>query len=195
MAVKLSNKEIAEGAADIEILAKKILAAMNIEEYQISRPITRHVYFHFMRDMDKLFGNQEHGVVGTKYIGYLAFWLRKLKPISFAYKTADDKAKERNEIIYINETVAVEMAASLLIANGRHRMGNTRGACGSSACDGHNCVSRYITNLLIHSDARFHKYLVYSMAHRTFGPHHLCSILDGIEFGACSYLRDGLRTS
>jgi hypothetical protein len=141
-----------------------------------------------MRDINKLLANQDEGVIGTKYIGYFAFWLRKLKPIAFAYLSSD--TTRSREIININEIVAIEMAVSMLSRNGKRRLGSIREVC-DLPCTGEACIARFSNNLLEYQDYKFHRYLVYSMAHRTFGPHHFCSILDSIEFAACDHLRNG----
>lgn len=83
----------------------------------------------------------------------------------------------------INERVALEISVRLLIDLIDNFPDNIRDGC--TGCDGKRCVEEYSTAYFAFDDRYFEKYMIYSMRHRTFGPHHFTAILDSLVFAAC----------
>lgn len=179
-------------AAQIEQLIHLALNRNNAGASVISTHRLRDVSYYFLRDMYKISDHQDDEISGTKYAAYLAFWIRKLKPIAIAYDTAHEDFADRREnaeIKEINESIALEIALALLIDSGRgtepgtlHEM--VRQRC-VKTCDGRSCLKRYAMDYFSFNDRYYEKYIKYSMQYRTFAPYHLTAIFDQMIFAAC----------
>jgi hypothetical protein len=146
-----------------------------------------------LRDIQRIQERQKNKVSSIKFAGYWGFWIRKLKPISRAFRRGDDKNDPFKEIIHINELVALEISICFILRIGAFAEHNVvidviRGACkerARNACNGVDCVKEAAIDFMKFQNALNLKYLIHSMRHRTFGPHHFVTNLDHLVFGAC----------
>jgi hypothetical protein len=181
-----------EYAAVTEAAIRRVLRAMGDLEYQLSPQRLRDLSFHFLRDILRIKDRQSDAVAGTKFAGYWAFWIRKVRPILYAY---DKESSHYNtdtqfaaEIPQINERVSLHFAISFLIEQRKDSddflLDPVRGTCGNN-CAGSNCLIEYSKKLLSHGRGSMFEYIIYSMSYRTFGPHHMTMFLDQLVFGSC----------
>ncbi|MBF0305000.1 MAG: hypothetical protein HQL41_05055 [Alphaproteobacteria bacterium] len=149
----------------------------NHVQIEISQPKLVDAVVHYCRDMQKLDDHQGPHISANKRIAGLVFWVRRIKPISFACKVNSEE-----EIQDINEQAAVWLAHRLLLIY-----------CESKrAC-------RIIQDCNVTKKrAEFDKYLrahwrldnwinysslVYSLRYRNFSPHHLTILFDTLTTG------------
>lgn len=151
---------------------------------EISKEKVDEVAAYLGRDLRRLERTQRGGVgiSPTKIAGYFGFWIRKIKPIEGA--RVEDQG-EQTELTNLNERVALQASLAMLKSFKKHGRDPIRGPCRATDCDGAACVERHTTAYFSFSGNLFSEYLVYSMGRRTFGPHHLCSVLDAILFASC----------
>ena len=97
-----------------------ILKKMSVNGH-VSYRVVEEVVVHFWRDMERLYAIHHEHVHVTKSCSYVAFWVRKLKPISDAYPEKifaiigeDSKPPLNAEITDINEQVSIHLAIRLL---------------------------------------------------------------------------------
>lgn len=154
------------------------------------------IILHHERDLLRLRAIQADGIHPTKHIGYLAFWVRKLKPISCAFPTSliittDDRHQidEKEEIALINELAAVYLSQHLLMSyaddgvifqaeNEKQKktfMSALLKSMRFSILDDH-ALGPSTISLLTN--------IIYDMRYRTFGPHHLVHILNHLIYAA-----------
>jgi len=167
-------------SSNTEALLTQIVKAIGVPHFEISDGKVLEVAVCLLKDLMRLAITQLDDVADTKYAAYWAFWIRKLKPIRVAW--ADD-AKTK-EITDINERAALELAIATVKQAGKHEHCGVRSQCPLS-CDGAACVERYTNTYFTVNKNYYSEYIIYSMGKRTFGPHHLCSVLDAILFAAC----------
>jgi hypothetical protein len=150
---------------------------------------------HHFRDLDRLYVHHQHKkklVHPSKHIAYLAFWIRKLKPIDSAFKisvldnarNSGNELSSNDEITDINEHVSIVYAVRLIK---------------SFVKSGHICAPKGCSqdDFVAFIDIAAHQYLnedekggphlgsrleslVYDMRYRTFGPHHLVHAVNHI---------------
>jgi hypothetical protein len=168
----------------------QIVEAIGVKKtaYEISREKVLEVAQYFLKDLRRLAIPQENEIADTKYAAYWAFWVRKIKPVRVAWL---DDAKQ-DEITDINERAALELAIATVKHAGKHPACLIRGAC-LITCDGSRCVEQYTSDYFTVNENYYSEYIVYSMGKRTFGPHHLCAVLDSILFAACRQPAGKLR--
>ena len=178
-------------AAITHKIIERILSAMGDYEYELSPLRVSNVSYYFMRDIYRLNDRQNGAITATKFAGYWAFWIRKVKPIRFAYDRSHPSymaTKIAAEIPEINERVGLELALSFLAGEGKGAGDSlhdqVRYVC-QKECDGSNCLHQYAKAFFTHHQGGMQEYLLYSLAYRTFGPHHLTMILDQMIFGSC----------
>ena len=162
-----------------------ILSERGITNYKISNGRVRNIAFYFLRDILRIADRQGDEVSVTKFAGYWAFWIRKTKPILFAYRADSEDPAEIDEV---NEKVCLELSLSFLQAQGKGEgdllHDPVRSTCQRS-CDGANCLQNYVIAFFADTNKSVHEYITYSMAFRTFGPHHMTMLLDQIVFASC----------
>lgn len=193
MSEQVDYDEVKIIAVASRLLIRKILIDLNIV-CDVSDKIVAEMSTYFLRDLNRLREQQKEKVSSIKFAGYWGFWLRKLKPISNAFIRGSDRNNPRNEVAHINELVALEISISYILKiagisdTGGSITDPIRGACSkhlSKECDGSECVKKSAYDFLRFQNAGNLKYLIYSMRHRTFGPHHFVTNLDHMVFGAC----------
>ena len=161
---------------------------------EIDKEIVLDLTEFFLRDIYRIDRQQRGSISVAKFAGYWGFWIRKLKPLSQP-KPIADCVLEENEIKAINEYVAVVYAVKFLIElrGGAVFDDHVSQRCReieSGACDGMKCVSQYTEKYMNFENRFFLRYIVYSMRHRTFGPHHFALLIETLIFGACSGLTE-----
>jgi len=151
----------------------------------------------FLRDIYRIDQQQRGAVSLAKLVGYWAFWIRKLKPISNVVLRGESRVSNL-EANYINEIVALEFAIELAAqyrGNGGFEdvvMAHCK-TSGKEPCPSGECFKRYARFYFSFSDGFYYRYIIYSMRNRTFGPHHFALLIENLLFGACQNLYGGQR--
>ncbi len=162
-----------------------ILKEKGLTDYRISDSRVRNLAFYFLRDILRIADRQSDEVSVTKFAGYWAFWIRKVKPIQYALRVVDGEAVEVDEV---NEKVCLELSLAFLEKQGKGHgdllHDTVRSAC-QRTCDGANCLKSYVSAFFAEENRPVHEYITYSMAFRTFGPHHMTMLLDQMVFASC----------
>ncbi len=160
-------------------------------ESNISPKRLKSCAYHFLRDMYRIESEQRGTVSATKFAGYWAFWIRKVKPIGHAYDPSNPNFqidRQLSEIDTINELMGIDVAINFLADLGKGNVHDVhdfiRFDCANS-CDGASCLRTYAKAFFNFHDGINQKYLINSLAHRTFGPHHLTIILENLVYAAC----------
>lgn len=175
-------------APELLTTLEDLLTKMRVDAH-ISFPVVEEVVIHFWRDLERLYAIHHAKVNITKGCSYLAFWVRKLKPISDAYPSAyilsDDTAPDLiAEVTDINEQMAVHLAFRLM----RNCLRDHRVLSFSHLPDDFvlTTFDRIVEEYLgsdgeagLEMGRRFDN-IVYDMRFRTYGPHHLTHLLVNI---------------
>jgi hypothetical protein len=201
-------------AVELSKIVQGILISKKFEaDADVSIPVMFDVIYRWERDTKRIEQMHDRGVHPVKFIAYQAFWIRKLKPISGAYKrkhldSALEMGKEEarqflltKEIKDINERVAIQVAAKQLLTYARENVfpapyqGNVVGV--NSLDPTH--LREYIADYMNFpssgdryaggpsdrkTDEANYRNLIYNQRYRTFGPHHLTHVFETILFGA-----------
>jgi hypothetical protein len=143
-----------------------------------------------MRDMDRLYAVHQKLVHSSKHIAYMAFWIRKLKPVDTSYPIAElDRAGHSNtdideslEIRDINERISLYYMFDLMKAYVFD--GHIEAPQGMSKSSFLQNIELAFANFLKGRigpvlDDRFEA-VVYDMRYRTFGPHHVVHLVNHI---------------
>lgn len=168
-------------AATFAIL-EKVLPATGITHHRISKAKVLEVAECLVKDISRLIPVQHNQIADSKYAAYWAFWIRKLKPVTEAWIVHNGHDVEVTDI---NERAALEFAIATLKNGGKHANDLVRGQC-NLPCDGAACIDKYLTQYFQFANNHYSEYIVYSLGKRTFGPHHLCAVLDSFIFASCS---------
>ncbi|GEO40906.1 hypothetical protein GGE65_006530 [Skermanella aerolata] len=178
-------------------LIRRYLSQNRLIDANVSTALLYDVALHWKNDIINIEASKTVDVRPVEHAGYLAFWIRKLKPISQAYYVSDLKAAEKigmavdptSEIIDINEQAAIRLAFAHLA-----------GCCQYGQIATYDTTSQELLILKYESDkfsASVQKYLgqkfeldgrtvmesiIYDMRYRTFGPYHLVHIFDQFIF-------------
>jgi hypothetical protein len=192
MSESVSDEDTATIAAATKALIIEIAARLRVDCTVSDNAIIDLARF-FLRDIQRIKEQQKDKVSSIKFAGYWGFWIRKLKPLSRAFKAGDDITDPKNEIITINEVVALEVSLSFLLRISQFAQHDividvVRGACSKKnarTCNGSDCLRQATRDFMIFKNALNLKYLIHSMRHRTFGPHHFVTNLDHLVFSAC----------
>jgi hypothetical protein len=154
----------------------------------VSYRVCEEVIIHHRRDIERLYAVHHRLVHPTKHCSYLAFWIRKLKPIANAFPASKIKAGRHppleSEDTHINEKVCIFVALQTLfdyIDDGILPIPPTTTKAKflkrySQAMSGY--FTSEVDNEMTVGD-RFSA-IVYDMRFRTFGPHHLTHLLTHI---------------
>lgn len=157
---------------------------------KIDLTICDDVYTHWKRDIEKLlsFHGHDHGVALEKVIGYLSFWIRKLKPISNPIPINLD---EEGEVVFlkgysqslINELVSIYIVKIFILDYCNEKV---QESVSQEEKDHYSSVK---SNVEINFDlffstlgsSEFRKSFLssclYDMRYRTFGPHHVVHVV------------------
>jgi len=77
--------------------------------------------FYFLRDMYRIEHEQNGKISATKFAGYWAFWIRKIKPIGSAFDPTNENFGTKTHLAEkttINEVVAVDVGLNFLAHEG-----------------------------------------------------------------------------
>lgn len=136
------------------------------------------------------------GIRPAKHAAYIAFWMRKIKPISHAYD-ADIWNKHKGcppsvkEIEDINEIIAVNLAFEFLLRSNQNKLLKIHKGEGSDSGDypihyNNACFIRVMNEFCHQKLANDGKCvldtIINDMRYRTFGPHHLAHWFDQFVF-------------
>lgn len=165
----------------------ELLQKLNVSAH-VSYAITEEIAIHFWRDLERLYAIHHEQINVTKACSYIAFWVRKLKPVSDAYpleayqglKTGEQPNGEY-EITDVNEQIALHLSLSLL----RKCLEDNR-VTGEADIDQAKMLAAfdkvsedYLTSVVedgMSMGLRFDS-MIYDMRFRTYGPHHLTHFL------------------
>lgn len=163
---------------------------------RVSKLRLREVIAHWQKDIDRLARVHDGNVNPAKFISYLSFWIRKIKPISDAYHIQDitpdqngnDTAPYTKEFTDINERVAILFAVSQLLTYAK--LGKLDGVNPDDDANG-DVIKQRVVNLKSFFSQSLHfladvgsmkgsnySGLIYDMRYRTYGPHHLTTWLN-----------------
>jgi hypothetical protein len=79
--------------------------------YQTSPKRLSNAIVHFLKDMERIDLQRRGSVSVIKFLGYLGFWIRNIKPIRLAYlKGTPDFEINTYEVTDINERMAIKLA-------------------------------------------------------------------------------------
>ena len=178
------------------MLRSKLLDVLNHEmraEGQVSLKICLDIIHHYDMDIIRHLGHQET-INAAKTISYMSFWIRKLKPISGAYRyrdidsAPDKRTIEPNELHDVNERAAISIALELLqsLALNGH-LPKSKHTDDEVARRVTNYFTRYLHESPDSSPGAKNnsEQLIYDMRYRTYGPHHLTNILNHAISHAC----------
>lgn len=142
----------------------------------ISRPKIVDAVIHYMRDIEKLDEHQGASISVNKRIAGLMFWVRRIKPISYASVNSGDEIQD------INEQASVWLAHRLLLVycTNPHAM-NLMASCNVKSKFAE--FEKYLRAHWSISEHFNYSSLVYSLRYRNFSPHHLAIILDTLTTG------------
>ena len=196
----IKNEEVAQVAAITHKFIRIIVDRIGVE-CDISSLIITEIATSFVKDIKRLTDHQDNGISVTKYVGYWAFWIRKLKPVSSAFMN-DDTQRSFNEtpiigdhtqeLVYINEIISLEFAITFLadirsnIPDNADLYDPIRTQCSNTSCKGSDCFIKTVDMYFTMNGGENIHYILYSMRFRTFGPHHYAMMLQGMLFSSCS---------
>lgn len=164
-----------------------LLRKLNVSAH-ISYAITEEIAIHFWRDLERLYAIHHEQINVTKSCSYIAFWVRKLKPISDAYPLqayeglgTDEQPNLEYEITDINEQASLHLSLTLLrncIED--NRITGEAGIGQVKMLAAFDKVSEdYLTSVVEDGTSMGPRFdsMVYDMRFRTYGPHHLTHFL------------------
>jgi hypothetical protein len=149
-------------------------------DVKISRNVLKDVVVHYGRDLEKLHDHQKGEVSLTKRIAGLAFWIRRLKPISIAYPKGH--RHEDDEIQDANEQIALTIAMKLLLKTACHKkhlsVMKDLPESGRAVA-----LSSFLTMYWSNHEGINYTNFIYSFRYRNFSPHHISLLFDSILTG------------
>lgn len=160
---------------------------------------------HHERDLNRLIKlHHQQTIEPSKHIGYLVFWVRKLKPISAAYPISlltdnvgnllpgSTPVLERHEVISINELVSIYLAQHLMLLYAH--LGKIKREQQELSESERNALKNNMIEIIkgiltSHTDAghamgNVFDAFVYDMRYRTFGPHHVVHFVNHVIYAA-----------
>ena len=177
-------------AKKLHILIKKILEKKCLHLASVSLECCLNIITHYDRDVIRLANAQESKKLHpSKPIGYLAFWIRKLKPISNAYPlnllSKSPTGELSEECLDINEMVAIYIMGYLLekyaekgVLIPNQSKEKTLATTIRVTETFHDLLN---SRLFLGSEAgNVFSSLKHDMRYRTFGPHHMVHIVNSI---------------
>lgn len=183
---------VAKLAVLIQRLSSRILMdSLNVRA-DISKALCYDVALHWLHDIERLRRDGDDTIRPAKHVAYMAFWFRKLKPLSNAYHLRDilqagaHPAPPTREILNVNERVAIWIAFEQL--SDFAEAGNLV-LCGTPDTvypydpeKFRKAVERYRNQKLGPQGKTVLEALLYDMRYKAFGPQHLVHIFDQFVF-------------
>lgn len=145
----------------------RILQDIGVQTHSVPRTLIEEVGYNVAKDFCKLSIYHPKGVDLLKPLGFMCFWVRKIKPIREA-------VRDGVNIKEINELVSVRMMGHLAKRYAEKHPGDIK----DGDVDGvHARVRGFI------GDEKRVDYIIHCMRYRTFGPHHYIMLLQNIVHG------------
>lgn len=140
----------------------------------------------FLRDIYRLDAQQSGSVSIAKFAGYFGFWIRKLKPIENAFTGTQNGSSK--PVVDVNELVALNVGIAII--EEFRRAGVFTDYVGekcpyTNECNKTDCFLRFAKRYFDFEDGYHKEYIMYSMRHRTFGPHHFAILFEQLLFSSC----------
>lgn len=181
--IPLQTDQAAHLCKHAEFSIKTILKQVEIpeESFRISESVLAEATNSFLKDIYRIDEHQRGDVSLSKFAGYWAFWLRKLKPIVML---------EEGWPTDINERVALQFAISIIIATRSSSRFSDQiwvqcDADHETTCDGAKCFFLYIQGFLKFHNNFMEKDILHTLRKRTFGPHHFALLLEQLMYASC----------
>ena len=195
--VHYSDEKMASLAMRLQQMTSRLL----IQDFKVKADLSKALFFDIARpwgnDIELISDQDSDGIRPAKYVAYLAFWYRKIKPISFAYNFSDIEAARANgfppapalEIVDINERLAIKVAFELLsdyVKAGKaivHDGSNEDGYVVHYDPEGYRAaVMNFCSRKLGVDGDTVSGVLIRDMRYRSFGAHHLVHLFDQFVF-------------
>lgn len=174
---------------------------MNVHA-DLSKALFYDLAFHWRRDLDRM--QDDKGIRPAKTAAYMAFWIRKTKPISNAYALATIQAYKNKiipfteEITNINEKVATRLAFQIIAQCAEKGFLKIHDSQTNQDIPlvynrkkYEEAVSGYCNQKLGLDGKSVLEVLIYDMRYRAFGPHNLVHIFDQFVFSLTHKLERG----
>jgi hypothetical protein len=190
------DPDIARDAQAFHKSCHKLLSrAMNVHA-DLSPALFYDLALHLREDIRRQAVWDTKGIRPAKYAAYLAFWIRKIKPISLAFDAGLYVRYNRSpprmaEIVDINEKVAIRLAFDYISKfNEKNKLTVHKvesGHCGDCVIEYNKEKYKRIMNdfcyqKLANDGKCVLETLISDMRYRTFGPHHLVHLFDQFVF-------------
>lgn len=184
-------------AINLQRATGKLLSERMGIRADLSRQLFLDIAVNWFRDFDRIKLDETKGVRPARLIAYLMFWIRKVKPVSAAYREADIRAAlssgravpSSKEIIDINERVAILLAFEFLAdyAKGKSIIvyDASQGMDRPYVYDRARfdaAVDRYLNQRLGSDGKSALQTLIRDMRYKAFGPHNLVHLMDQFVF-------------
>lgn len=186
------DKEVAKKALKWQKVSQQIVCdEMNVHA-NYSRALFHDLFLRYMSDIDKQSEHDDSDVRPAKRAAYLAFWIRKVKPISNAYYLDDIHQNGRNtpwtsEIVDINERLAIRLAFWFICAFNQmgklkiHKNDDDK-AIPFDEKIFKKVMSEYCNQKLGIDGKSVLETLIHDMRYRSVGPHNLAYLFDQFVF-------------
>lgn len=190
-------------AAGLHALLYKLIA-QNMGSFAfVSYQTCEDIVDHHERDLKRLIAlHQQKSIDPAKHIGYLVFWVRKLKPISAAFPRqlmqnedggflADTTSLPREaEVVSINELVSIYLAQHLILTYVKRGGIAPELTTDAERASLTSKINDIINDILTsrtdagHVAGNAFGAFVYDMRYRTFGPHHVVHFVNHVIYAA-----------
>ncbi len=202
-----------DSANDLYRLIEKLVFDACRSVGVISKVCCEDIVVHFERDVQRLRELHDGQLHPSKWIGYLVFWVRKLKPVSSSFPVAKlvdisptENVPDEDENFLVNEDVAIYLALHMIksyamdgyFPNSDHGLfldneGDHEPHARRTKEEKEEFVRKI--ELVVQELARqsmdagykignIFQSVVYDMRYRTFGPHHVVHTINHIVYSA-----------
>jgi hypothetical protein len=188
---------------EIDATASIIIRSLLELKYygEIDVEICQDIADHWERDVKKLESSQQSGIAIEKLIGYYAFWVRKLQPVTKAHPFIDNNKGgitiiEEKSNTHINELVAIYLIKILAVRYFNDKISEQKSLKTKEAASNVADYEQYISGVekhfsdlfsSINSPELYRSFLnvcLYDMRYRTFGPHHFTHAVRFLMFNS-----------
>lgn len=169
-AIELFNLSATERAAEftslLDGIVSKLMTRHGVKSYYMSRKDMDEAMMACGKDIEKMAIFQHDNIEVMKLVGYMCFWIRKIKPFHSAVTPAGEKITD------INERFSLWLLE--LLGCMQMRRGDPANKKVYSNADIADVRSRFDQ---FFKDEKYFNYVIHSMRARTFGPHHFVIFL------------------
>lgn len=153
----------------------------------------KEVASYVLRDLDRIEDDQDGNFSISKFVGYIAFWYSKLKPLNTVwYRDHSTEGTGLVELIDANERVSLAVASVIfwqMVRINPELQPVIWKECEVSSCTvGSNgakgkCFARKNQKFLTAHQGKYKKYIEYGLRHRSISPYFLVHYFDsGIAY-------------